>query len=627
MTRELKARTALFFGALMIVLIVSSFLWIINDDLDIKSILFLSGLSVGVMALFFYHGNYFSANGEIQSNMIVIMIVCILVLIQLAFQFQSYGTQMAEFRLRVFNQSIELVGRLDESKVNEYNQLMTEACNEDFEYIAICSPDGKVLFTPDRSKTGTYINDDKAQSFVLYSGNRLYTRSSDSYEKGLSREALINQLTLLVTSVLFSVEFVVFVVRKVSNSKIVGAAAEDASPAILSSVRQVAFIFYFASRLCASFIPTMAKSLPASGLALPPNMLAALPQTTETLFVCISVVFSSRFLEKKGWKTPFITGLGFTFAGTAGCMLAPNLIIFAASRALIGFGYGFCWMTLRSVALLGKSEEQRLVGFSMLSAGLYAGMYCGSTVGSIIAGKFGYSTVFLLSVVLIALCSVNIFTMVNSYLPKAEKEENKESGKITGKEITGLALFAITMIAPVCIVESYADYFLPLFYESLGRSVLDTGRVQLLYGIVIVYLGPPITRIMARKIKNQLASNCLFLGMEIAALMLVGIRGTFLASVAGMVIIALADSFGSGIQNSYYMHLPFNRHFAAGKSLMHLSLLKKLTSMTGPTVFAFAMGASTFGVFGMGAVFAVFTAGYAAFETLFGREKTKEAAV
>lgn len=616
MKRENKVRFALFIGAFAIVSIVGVFLWLINNDIDVKSILFLSMLSVAMLALFFFTGKIFDDNGEIKSNMVIIMIVCVLVLIQLSFEFKSYGTQMANFRLRVFNRSLEVVDEIDAAEEDEYESILRSSQTEDFAYLTVCDRSGNVLFSSDAEKTGERIDDEKALSFVLYSGDRLVTRSSDDFERALSREALISQLTLLVTSLLFSVEFVVFVVRKVSGMEIARRPGESVSPAILTGVRQVAFIFYFASRLCASFLPTLAKSLPYSGPAMSANLLAGLPQTAETAFVCISVFLSSAFMEKKGWKTPFMTGLGFIFAGTVGCLLSRSLVPFVASRALIGFGYGFCWMTLRSIALLGNSEEEKLMGFSMLNAGLYAGMFCGSTVGSILADKFSYNTVFVLSVSLIAACGVNIISMANCYLPKEKAEEESRESRLHIGDVLAVGIFVVLMIAPICIFDSYSSYYLPLFYEELGRGVLDVGRVQLLYGMIIVYLGPVITKFVSRRFKNPLFVNCLFLGIETFGLILVGLNGTFASSVIAMILIGFGDSFGFGVQNSLYMNLPANRRLGSGKALMHLSLIKKLTEMTGPTVFALAMGAGDGGILTLGIVFAACIAGYALYAVL-----------
>ena len=624
MNRETKIRLSLFGGAFAIVLTASVFMWLINDNIDPKTIAVLSILSVVMLALFFFTGNIFGKDNQIQSNLVTIMIVCVLVFIQLALEFKTYGTQMAQFRLSVFNRSLTLVDMIDENEELDCESILRAADDEEFDYLTVCDTEGNVLFSSDIERTGSRIDDDKALSFVLYSGHRLVVRSSDDYESALSREALISQLTLFATLLLFSVEFSVFVIRKISNSNTVLPEGQKVSPAILSGVRQVAFIFYFVSRLCASFIPTLAKSLPYSGPAISENFLAALPQTAETAFVCISVFLSSAFLEKKGWKTPFMTGLGCIFVGTAGCLISKSLIPFVASRAVIGFGYGFCWMTLRSIALLGSTEEERLMGFSMLNAGLYAGMFCGSTVGSILADKFSYDTVFILSVALIAACGINIISMGNCYLPREEAVNDSKDTRMSIGQIFSVGAFVVLMIAPICIFDSYSSYFLPLFYEEIGRGVLDVGRVQLLYGMIIVYLGPLITRFVSRRVTSPLTANCLFIGIEVVGLILVGISGSFAASVIAMVLIGLGDSFGFGVQNSYYMNLPANRRIGSGKALMHLSLIKKLIEMTGPTVFALALSARSGGILTLGIVFAAFTVIYVIYSAFTGKGSTEK---
>lgn len=624
MKKQTKIRLILFAGTAAAFLIIAVFLRLINNDADWKSLAYLTAFSAVVLAAFFLWGRIFTDDGQIHSNIIIIMVICMLVLIELAFGFKSYGSRMAQFRLGVFNRSLEIVSAVDGTDEAQWEELLKSSHQEEFRYLAIRTSEGGLLCVSDEEAYRTDESPEKALSFVLYSGDRLITRSSDEYEAAFSREILIGQLTLLVTSILFSFEFVIFIIRKVSDIENPRLPGQEETPAILSGLRQVAFLFYFASRLCASFIPTMAKSLPAGALSLSDNMLAGLPQTAETLFVCVSVVFSSAFLSKRGWKTPFLTGLAFILAGSLGCVLAKTLLPFVASRALIGFGYGFCWMTLRSIALLGKNEEQRLMGFSLLNAGLYAGMYCGSTVGSILADRYDYRTVLILSLVLVAACGGNILTMGNSFLPREESAVPARQGRIPGGEILSLLLFVVLMIAPSCIMVSYSSYFLPLFYEELGRSVLDVGRVQLLYGLIIVYMGPGITRLVSRFSRSALAANILYLLVEAGGLILVGLSGSFPASILAMALFGLGDAFGFGVQNSFYMALPINRRFGSSRSLMHLSLIKKLTEMLGPTVFALAMGAG--GIGALGILFAALVALYSILTLLRGRrDKQPEA--
>ena len=146
-------------------------------------------------------------------------------------------------------------------------------------------------------------------------------------------------------------------------------------------------------------------------------------ENVSFVLTCVAIFVTTELLSRKGWKLPFGIGLLLVAFGTFLSAVSPTLLVFIAARAVVGLGYGFCWMTLRNLALFGKDDSEQAWGFSMLNAGLYAGMNCGSSLGAILAEKFGYKNVFLMAAVLTVMCSVVIVRMENAVLKKAEKPE------------------------------------------------------------------------------------------------------------------------------------------------------------------------------------------------------------
>lgn len=55
-------------------------------------------------------------------------------------------------------------------------------------------------------------------------------------------------------------------------------------------------------------------------------------------------------------------------------------------------------------------------------------------------------------------------------------------------------------------------------------------------------------------------------------------------------MIALADGFGFGAQNAYFLRLPMIGRLPSSRSLSILSFIKKMAEMLGPLTFALAMG-------------------------------------
>jgi len=438
-----------------------------------------------------------------------------------------------------------------------------------------------------------------AFAFAAYFQEEMYLRFV-LYDKQLEEaliqaelnNTLLSTLTAMVISVFFSVEIVWLMIKLTTEKK-----QDDMQirPMALSYVRQIAFLFYFASRLSAAFIPIMAKSFGETLFGMSANAAAGLPQSAETLLTCVAIFATTELLARKGWKLPFGIGLLLVAAGTFLSAIAPSLFIFIVARAVVGLGYGFCWMTLRNLALFGKDDSQQAWGFSMLNAGLYAGMNCGSSLGAILAEQFGYQNVFFMAAALTILCSLAIMRMENAVLkrntPQEIKEENGQQEKTAFaiREKVQVVCFSIFMIAPSCIVASYLSYFLPLYFESIGRGVADVGRAQLLYGLVIVYIGPKISKILIEKDKKLLVSNYIYNLLFSVGLLLVGCFGGMEIAFVAVLCLAVADSFGFSVQNNYFLALPSVKRMGASKSLSYLSFLKKITEMLGPTVFALVL--------------------------------------
>ena len=193
-----------------------------------------------------------------------------------------------------------------------------------------------------------------AFAFAAYFQKEQYLRFelyNQHLEESVIRGELVNTsvelLTTLVISVFFSVEMVWLMIKLTTERR----QERTLQPTALSYVRQIAFLFYFASRLSAAFIPIMAKNFGETVFGMSTNAAAALPQSTETLLTCAAILITTEILTRKGWKLPFGIGLLLVAFGTFLSAVSPTLIVFIGARAVVGLGYGFCWMTLRNLAL------------------------------------------------------------------------------------------------------------------------------------------------------------------------------------------------------------------------------------------------------------------------------------
>ena len=595
MNTEKKTRLFLFIGSAATLAVVVAFLVILNirepeeyTRVPLSVLFIVSAIACLALGAFFARGPVFDEDGNIESVNINAMLLVVLVIIQVSFFFEIISVRNQRLNYELYMNIRHNTTMAEKVEPEDLNVVLRDMRSGAITDIAITAEGGKILYSSDWHLIGERLSP-TSYTYPFTGDTSICYLVDGSYNSTQMRSVILNLITVLVTSVFFSVEIVIMMTRVIAR-RMTGSVGMTTS---LYYIRQISFLFYFASRLSSAFIPIMAKTLPNPFGGMSGNTAAGLPQSAETLLTCSAIFITTLILEKKGWKLPFVSGVLMVAAGTFLSAFSVNLPMFILSRAIVGLGYGFCWMTMRNLSLFGKDQKEQLVGFALLNAGIYAGMNCGSSLGAILADIFGYKTVFVISGVATLVTTLFIMKMENAKLSGRAEEEAKEQDTAPDEDgssrmnIISAVLFVILMIAPASIAASFTSYFLPVYFEDMGRTVTDVGRAQLLYGIVIVYAGPFLSRAIAVFKERALKRINLIYNLLISlSLFLPGIGAGMLSSFIGSALLGTADSFGFGVQNNYFLALPAVRRLGASRSLSVLSFIKKLLEMAGPLVFA-----------------------------------------
>ena len=587
------------------IIVVSAFLVILNinepaeyTQIPLQVLLILTVMACAALAVFFAKGPVFSINGTIKRSNINSMLLTVLMIIQVSFFFEILSVRNQILNHQKYINIRANISVAENTSTEDMNSTLSSLCRNETAEISITDENGVILYSSDPAKPGSKAEDSK-YSYPFGKSSRIRFFIKPDYVRNILQGIVLNLLTVLVTSIFFSVEVVLLMIRLILRKTDINEAASanySPMPAPLYYIRQIAFLFYLVSMLSSAFIPVVTKTLHNHFSWISDTTAAGLPQSAETLLTCAAIFLATPFLEKKGWRLPFMAGLLMVAAGTFLSSFSANLVMFVAARAVVGLGYGFCWMTLRNLSLLGRDNRETILGFALLNTGIYAGINCGSSLGAILADIFGYRAVFVISAVLTVLTSVFIIRMENAFLPKKQPAETPkpndiaplQRGFLTGN-ITAI-LFVILMIAPASIAASYQSYYLPLYFTQIGKSITDVGRAQLLYGLVVVYAGPFLSGVIAYFSKKALKNvNLIYNFMIALSLFLPGIGSGLLFPFLGAALLGTADSFGFGVQNNYFLELPSIKRMGAAKSLSVLSFIKKMLEMIGPMVFAFAV--------------------------------------
>lgn len=619
---EKKIRISLWAMVSIIILLVFAFLWAINinqpDSLRMvlnRYIVILCTFAIASMAIFFFVAPICGEDGTLERNRILVITTAMLVIGQMAFAFASYSYTETVFSFQALNNATSLYQEMELDHVTGEQLLHYAKKYEEIDLILVLNEENRVIVASDESFLGNTMENDPLTYYSIPMGTgELRMRISESAKHTLISNLLAELLTIMAASIFLTIELILFVLKVVENKMTPVVLIDGKKPCqALEYIRPLAFVFYFSSRIASSFIPLVAQEMEGNFLGVSGNMLTSIPQSSETLFTCVAIFFTSMLLEKKGWKLPFIGGVFLVAGGTLLSGLATHIVMFILARSLVGLGYGFSWMTLRNISLFGRNQEEKAVGFSLLNAGIYAGMNCGSVLGSILAESFGYQTVFMIATIFTLICSLVILRMENAIYQRPIVEKKKqEDGKVESwkfGQVMILALFVILMIAPASIAGSYLSYYLPIYFIALGHSLADVGRAQLLYGVMIIYVGPHLAKMTGLKQWTYLYS------ILIAGTFIVfGLFGGFGVGMLAVLVLGIGDSFGFVLQNNYFLNFKILQKMGESASLSMLSFLKKMSEMIGPMTFALFMnGINTTGIFVLGSVFLVGTLIYLVF--------------
>ncbi|MEI7025493.1 MFS transporter [Paenibacillus sp. y28] len=478
---------------------------------------------------------------------------------------------------------------------------------------------------------------------------------SQSYINGRMRDILLDMMTMVIISFVVMVEitlFVLIILRKKVTASAPGAVPVEADaegrapaapdgglnpePALSSAgiaarsklseeadrsmIRPLGFLVFASVYISTAFVPVLMKKLYEPLFGLSETLVLGLPISAEMLSLALFSMLAGTVIDRKGWKTAFMIGAGIIAAGSVFSALAASATAFIGARAIVGAGFGFALMAMQAFVVTAPTEEAKNDGLTELNSGAYAGMNCGVVVGAMLGDRLGYSEVFYVALALIVLGGLfagKLMPDSRSLQPAraaaaAEKEQAEGAGTFgtaaeadiyaepaSGKGVLRrfvfnreiVQLFLLVLI-PVSVCGMFASYFFPVYAESIDISSSDVGRVFLLNGLCIVFLGPLLSRLSEQYLGTRqsfVISNVLVVG----ALLLFAAHASLFTAISAVVLLGIAEGVGITSQINYYISRRATSVVGEGKAMGIYSLVENMGQMLGPLVFGFVS------VFGM----------------------------
>jgi predicted MFS family arabinose efflux permease len=420
------------------------------------------------------------------------------------------------------------------------------------------------------------------------------------------QEIIWDSVTVLVISVLFSVELLILIFPFMQQRE---TTPPDQKKIHYGSIRPAAFLFLFGVDISISFLPLHMEQLYEPIFGLSRDLLMGLPISVEMFFAGITIFAAGAWIDRRGWHEPFLGGLLLSGLGVLYSWFAPDALHFILSRGVVGLGYGLSWMACQGFVISYTDENTKTQGLAQVFAGIMAGSICGGAAGAMLAERIGYYPVFLIGALIIF--SVIGYTLVflRSSLvkpPDSIQEQPAVSVK-KGQIITFLfnrnvfSLILLSAIPGAVAVVGFLYYFSPVYLNRMGTSQSTIGRILMIYGICLIYIAPIISK-YADKSQNKKMYVFVSGILGSLAFMIFCLMEGPIATALAILFLGLSSSFGAP-RRSYILKLKEARQLGPGRTISLFNSFMRAGQVLGPIMFGWlilatdiATGITYFGI-------------------------------
>jgi len=469
-------------------------------------------------------------------------------------------------------------------------------------------------------------------------GNLVLRLSADVLGAGV-RSRMIDAITVVAVALVAAMEMLLLLSLLMNRAFAARGVAPDGTrvgPDDASDIGRIArpimFGFLFAWAMPLSFLPLYARTLPEGWIDLPPNVLLALPISVEMGCGLLTALLAGRLTDRRGWQFPVLSGLGVTFLGMLACAGAGSLPVFAGARGLVGLGYGLTWMGLQGFIVTRSSPQYRGRNMTTVIAGLFAGHLTGAAVGAMLMEQLGFRLVFGISAFMLLMPVLGVLALMRPYMGK-QKVAAKAAGSPAIATTPLAAGAAVPLSSPAQVAPSTRSGFtrtarlvftrdfgllllgsvipfsiaqvgllsfaLPLYLEHAGVAASSIGRVLMIYGLCVIYVGPLMGRLVDR---SNAKKTWIVLGGVVGSAGMIGLYfgGGLAAATLAVFLLAVASCFSGASQSPYMLGLPRVQDYGAAGATSVMRAADKLGQMAGPL-----MVGALFGSMGMNASLAI----------------------
>ena len=351
-------------------------------------------------------------------------------------------------------------------------------------------------------------------------------------------------------------------------------------------VRTLMFLSYLADSMQDAFIAILCTRLYTGGLPIPDSVAVALPMSAQLLMMAVFSLFAGRMAEKYGSRRMLTGGMLVQLSGFLCCLLLGTYNGILIGKMLIGAGMGTVYVSCNTVASSTSNQEKAADAFAGVSAGTISGLTIGAGLSSVLLSLSGWRLIYLIGSIIVGLGVLLAFYSDNVSAARRTAEESEGKGMGLGRFMLNRRVigFFLLILVPFMMALSYREYFFPLFASENGINEVSIGRIYLICGMIVIYVGPYLSAKLLKRF-GALWSIVLASGLLGLDMLLFVLWPSLVSVIAGVVILSVVISFAYTCQYTYFERTPESSAYGEGRSMGIYSVFESLGQTVGPIAY------------------------------------------
>ncbi len=391
--------------------------------------------------------------------------------------------------------------------------------------------------------------------------------------------------------------------RKIINTRINNDNATNTARTVPVLIRFISFFVYLAAFTGLPYGAIIINSRGESILGLPVSVCASLPITLEAIALLLMLSISPLIFNKTGIKKyTLLTGL-CTIIPSLVCFLFSNIYTIIICSVFLGITQGLLkYLINYLISVCSENAEDISINYGEFNIGTLTGITVGGSLGSIVASAGDYSSVYLVSfVIMLIIMTAVLLCMPYAYIGKTDKKRTAENGRhsyfafLKHLAVSPLLLFnMIFSVGVVAVALMFIVTFMPVALNLKGLSPMTVTYGFLIYGIAGNYISGYMLK-KATVLRRKTAAFISMLIMAAAVLVIIPDINAITILIASL-LTGIFDGFGAPSVTSALMNTKKAKTADSSFMLTGTAIIGGLGNVAAPVIYSVILYSGNMGI-------------------------------